>query len=60
MGLLETTNLSVGRGTNTPIELIGAPWIKGKELTDALNQVKLPGFRIFTLSYQLDGGTFAS
>ena len=30
-GLLETTNLSVGRGTDTPFEVIGAPWIDAAE-----------------------------
>jgi uncharacterized protein YbbC (DUF1343 family) len=28
VGLLETTNVSVGRGTDTPFELVGAPWIQ--------------------------------
>ena len=30
IGLLETTNLSVGRGTDTPFEVFGAPWIDGR------------------------------
>ena len=30
IGLLETTNLSVGRGTDTPFEVVGAPWIDGR------------------------------
>ncbi|HKE55148.1 MAG TPA: exo-beta-N-acetylmuramidase NamZ domain-containing protein, partial [Pyrinomonadaceae bacterium] len=29
VGLLETTNVSVGRGTDTPFEVVGAPWIQG-------------------------------
>ena len=29
IGLLETTNLSVGRGTDTPFEVVGAPWLDG-------------------------------
>src|SRR5690349_6395267 len=28
VGLLETTNVSVGRGTDTPFEIVGAPWIE--------------------------------
>ena len=28
MGMIETTNISVGRGTDTPFELVGAPWVK--------------------------------
>ena len=41
--LLEGTNLSEGRGTTRPFELFGAPWIQGRELTDALNALRLPG-----------------
>jgi uncharacterized protein YbbC (DUF1343 family) len=41
--LLEGTNLSEGRGTTRPFELFGAPWIRGRELTDALNALRLPG-----------------
>ncbi|MDO4558725.1 MAG: DUF1343 domain-containing protein, partial [Planctomycetia bacterium] len=46
IGLLETTNLSVGRGTATPFEWFGAPWISGdeaSELVDALRERSLPG-----------------
>ncbi|HEY7184178.1 MAG TPA: exo-beta-N-acetylmuramidase NamZ domain-containing protein, partial [Blastocatellia bacterium] len=43
--LLETTNVSVGRGTDTPFEVIGAPWIDGRKLAEALNNAKLPGVR---------------
>lgn len=41
--LLEGTNLSEGRGTTRPFELFGAPWVQGRELTDALNALRLPG-----------------
>ncbi len=43
IGLLETTNLSVGRGTDTPFEILGAPWMEGRSLAQALNQLALPG-----------------
>jgi uncharacterized protein YbbC (DUF1343 family)/CubicO group peptidase (beta-lactamase class C family) len=43
VGLLEFTNLSVGRGTNTPFEIVGAPWITEGRLVDRLNDEKLPG-----------------
>ena len=43
IGLIETTNISVGRGTNTPFEVIGAPWIQSRELAGALNAQALPG-----------------
>jgi uncharacterized protein YbbC (DUF1343 family)/CubicO group peptidase (beta-lactamase class C family) len=45
IGLLETTNLSVGRGTERPFEWIGAPWLDGKKLAAALNSTDLPGVR---------------
>jgi uncharacterized protein YbbC (DUF1343 family) len=37
IGLLETTNLSVGRGTDTPFEVIGAPWIEPISFAEQLN-----------------------
>lgn len=42
-GLFEGTNLSEGRGTTKPFELIGAPWIDAQEWSENLNQLKLPG-----------------
>lgn len=45
IGLLETTNLSVGRGTATPFEVIGAPWLDGARLVEGLDALKLPGVR---------------
>ena len=43
VGLLEATNLSVGRGTNTPFEVVGAPWIEPRGLAEALNRQGLRG-----------------
>jgi uncharacterized protein YbbC (DUF1343 family) len=40
---LEGTNISEGRGTTKPFELLGAPWIKGNLLARNLNQLQLPG-----------------
>jgi uncharacterized protein YbbC (DUF1343 family) len=41
--LFEGTRLSEGRGTTRPFELIGAPWIDGERLADAMNECGLPG-----------------
>jgi uncharacterized protein YbbC (DUF1343 family) len=41
--LFEGTRLSEGRGTTRPFELIGAPWIDGERLADAMNARALPG-----------------
>src|SRR6266478_1644618 len=43
VGLLEATNLSVGRGTDIPFEVLGAPWIEPQGLAAALNQQGLRG-----------------
>jgi uncharacterized protein YbbC (DUF1343 family) len=45
IGLLEATNLSVGRGTDMPFEVIGAPWIDAQGLADALARRGLRGVR---------------
>lgn len=45
VGLLETTNVSVGRGTDTPFEWFGAPWIEPRDLAQTLNDAKTPGVR---------------
>ncbi len=48
--LAEATNLSEGRGTSAPFELIGAPFINGAALTTRMNALKLPGVA-FTAAY---------
>lgn len=58
IGLLETTNVSVGRGTDTPFELIGAPWINGQQLAAALNQRPLPGVRFVPVRFKPTASVF--
>jgi uncharacterized protein YbbC (DUF1343 family) len=41
--LIEGTNLSEGRGTTKPFEQVGAPFIDGRRLADAMNGLNLPG-----------------
>jgi uncharacterized protein YbbC (DUF1343 family) len=43
LGLLEGTNVSVGRGTPEPFHVFGAPWIDGARLAGALSKLDLPG-----------------
>ena len=43
--LVEGTNLSEGRGTTRPFELVGAPWLDGARLAEELIALGLPGFR---------------
>jgi uncharacterized protein YbbC (DUF1343 family) len=41
--IIEGTNLSEGRGTTVPFEVIGAPFIEAQQLADEMNGKKLPG-----------------
>jgi uncharacterized protein YbbC (DUF1343 family) len=51
IGLLETTNVSVGRGTDTPFEVLGAPWIRERELAEFVNRASPPGVRIVPVRF---------
>jgi uncharacterized protein YbbC (DUF1343 family)/CubicO group peptidase (beta-lactamase class C family) len=51
IGLLETTNVSVGRGTDTPFEVVGAPWIDGQQLAAYLNSRPIPGIRFVPVRF---------
>jgi uncharacterized protein YbbC (DUF1343 family)/CubicO group peptidase (beta-lactamase class C family) len=59
IGLLETTNLSVGRGTDTPFEVIGAPWLDGQKLAEALNRAGLAGVRFVPVKFTPKSSKFA-
>ena len=60
IGLLETTNVSVGRGTDTPFELVGAPWIDGQKLAEALNREGLAGVRFVPIGFKPKSSKFAN
>src|SRR5262249_364484 len=51
VGMVEGANVSVGRGTDTPFELLGAPWIKGRELAAYLNARNISGVRFVPVSF---------
>lgn len=52
IGQLEySKNYSVGRGTDSPFELIGAEFIKGSQLSDELNRKAIPGFRCYPVVF---------
>jgi uncharacterized protein YbbC (DUF1343 family)/CubicO group peptidase (beta-lactamase class C family) len=51
VALIEGTNVSVGRGTDTPFELVGAPWIKGRELAAYLNARGIAGIRFVPITF---------
>jgi len=60
VALVEGTNVSVGRGTDTPFELLGAPWINARELADYLNRREIDGVRFVPRSFTPQSGPYAS
>jgi uncharacterized protein YbbC (DUF1343 family) len=58
VGLLETTSLSVGRGTDTPFEFIGAPYIQELRLATELNNAGLPGIRFVPVQFTPSASVF--
>ncbi|KAB2495512.1 exo-beta-N-acetylmuramidase NamZ family protein [Priestia endophytica] len=50
-GLIEGTNVSEGRGTTKPFELLGAPFINGTELSEKLNNLHLDGVKFRAASF---------
>jgi uncharacterized protein YbbC (DUF1343 family) len=59
VGLVEGTNVSVGRGTDTPFEVLGAPWIKGRELAQFLNQREISGVRFVPVTFTPNSSNYA-
>jgi uncharacterized protein YbbC (DUF1343 family) len=55
----EATNISVGRGTDTPFEHVGAPWIDGVRLAEALNARGLAGVRFYPVQFTPTSSKFA-
>jgi uncharacterized protein YbbC (DUF1343 family) len=49
--LLEGTNLSEGRGTARPFEVLGAPWVDAELLHEAVSQLELPGVEVSTTQF---------
>jgi uncharacterized protein YbbC (DUF1343 family)/CubicO group peptidase (beta-lactamase class C family) len=51
VALIEGTNVSVGRGRDTPFELVGAPWMKSRELAAYLNGRGMAGVRFVPVGF---------
>ena len=51
VALVEGTNVSVGRGTETPFEVLGAPWINGRQLAQYLNARNISGVRFVPTTF---------
>lgn len=59
MCLVEGTNLSEGRGTALPFEVVGAPWLDGHRLAERLNRLELPGVRFRPHTFSPAASKFA-
>ncbi len=59
VALIEGTNVSVGRGTDTPFEVVGAPWIKSRELAAYLNARSIPSVRFTPIVFTPASSNFA-
>jgi uncharacterized protein YbbC (DUF1343 family)/CubicO group peptidase (beta-lactamase class C family) len=59
VGLLEGTNVSVGRGTDAPFELVGAPWIDGRSLAEAMNARRLAGVHFVAATFAPSADRYA-
>jgi uncharacterized protein YbbC (DUF1343 family)/CubicO group peptidase (beta-lactamase class C family) len=59
VALIEGTNVSVGRGTDTPFEVVGAPWIKSRELAACLNARGIQSVRFVPIAFTPASSNFA-
>jgi uncharacterized protein YbbC (DUF1343 family)/CubicO group peptidase (beta-lactamase class C family) len=59
VALIEGTNVSVGRGTDAPFEVLGAPWMKGRELAAYLNARGIAGVRFVPMTFTPTSSNYA-
>jgi uncharacterized protein YbbC (DUF1343 family)/CubicO group peptidase (beta-lactamase class C family) len=60
VALVEGTNVSVGRGTDTPFEVMGAPWIDARAYSDYMNARLIPGVRFVPVTFTPVNGPYAN
>ena len=58
VGMVEGANVSVGRGTVMPFELLGAPWIDAEKLATYLNNRKIQGVHFMPVDFTPDSSRF--
>jgi uncharacterized protein YbbC (DUF1343 family)/CubicO group peptidase (beta-lactamase class C family) len=58
VALVEGTNVSVGRGTDTPFEVMGAPWIDARAYSDYMNARLIPGVRFVPVTFTPVNGPY--
>ncbi len=59
LGILEATNVSLGRGTDTPFELLGTPWIQSQELAAYLNARAISGVHFAPAEFTPSASVYA-
>jgi uncharacterized protein YbbC (DUF1343 family)/CubicO group peptidase (beta-lactamase class C family) len=59
VALIEGTNVSVGRGTDTPFEVVGAPWIKSKDFAAYLNGRGIMGVRFVPVTFTATSSNYS-
>jgi uncharacterized protein YbbC (DUF1343 family)/CubicO group peptidase (beta-lactamase class C family) len=59
VGMIEGANISVGRGTDTPFEVVGAPWIKGREFAAYLNGRAIQSVRFVPVAFTPSASNYA-
>jgi uncharacterized protein YbbC (DUF1343 family)/CubicO group peptidase (beta-lactamase class C family) len=59
VALLEATNVSVGKGTDAPYQVLGAPWIHAVDLASYLNERKIEGVRFVPIQFTPASGNYA-
>jgi uncharacterized protein YbbC (DUF1343 family)/CubicO group peptidase (beta-lactamase class C family) len=59
IGMIEASNISVGRGTDTPFELVGAPWVNSIDFAGYLNAREIAGVRFIPVEFTPDTSTYA-
>ncbi|MBS1803659.1 MAG: DUF1343 domain-containing protein [Acidobacteria bacterium] len=60
IGMIEGTNVSVGRGTETPFEVVGAPWVDPLTFANYLNGRQIDGVRFVPVSFTPASSTYAN
>jgi uncharacterized protein YbbC (DUF1343 family) len=60
IGMIEATNISVGRGTDRPFELVGAPWIDAHDLAAYLNARQIDGVRFVPVNFKPTASEYAN
>lgn len=60
IGMIEASNISVGRGTDSPFELVGAPWIDALAFSSYLNAREIDGVRFVPVSFTPTSSVYAN